>query len=287
MSAVHISILSRGDDAELRTIQETVANPMLVEGRSDLEVALGRLLAAELPPADRTLDLIGHSTPGTSLLLLGDWTIDAASSTVTAFFRELAELEVLARLGVRQVRLLGCRTAETGQGKTTLRVLSEILGIAVVGTTDLVFSSHYDAHGFRDEQQHHLVSAAELLSGELERAPRTRGPATAQTLDIDALPTALGRAKAGAWTHRLATEAQMGEVLRQVRRREGAAMPGLLSVPTCELVFPVATAQWARLQVVLDGEFVRVYPRAHGPGILYPVADPRALIAAIAELPLI
>jgi hypothetical protein len=280
----HISISSRTSDPELVRIHQTIATPILVEGRADLEVVLGGLL--RMPSTARTLDLIGHSTPIKSLLVLGDWVIDAGSSTVTAFFRELAEQQVLTRLGVTALRLLGCNTAQTGQGKATLRVLSEILELPVYGTTEPTFASHYDERGFRDDFAHHLVEASQVGHHEPVPTRKQIGAGTVQTLDIDALPPSSSVAASGDWTHRMATEAQLGQILRYVRRNEGAEMPGLLSQPVCELIFPVATGRYGRMQVVLDGQFVRVYPRTHGSGFVYPVSDVRALMGAVAELPL-
>jgi hypothetical protein len=280
----HISIATRTTDPELVRIHQALANPILVDGRADLEVVLGGLLRA--PATERTLDLIGHSTPNKSLLILGDWVIDAGSSTVTAFFRELAEQQVLARLGVTALRLLGCNTAQTGQGKATLRVLSEILGLPVYGTTEPIFVTHYAADGFRADFAHHLVEAAQVGHHEPTPTRKQINAGTVQLLDIDALPASSSTAPSGEWTHRMATEKQLGEILRHVRRNEGAEMPGLLSQPVCELIFPIATALYGRMQIVLDGQFVRVYPRTRGPGFVYPVSDVRAVLGAIAELPL-
>src|SRR5689334_20409953 len=116
----HLSVISSDADGEVGRIQELVATRVVVEGRGDLEALLGRLLAVGAPPTPRTLDLIGHATPDQGLLVLGGWVIDAASPRVRAFFRELAELEVLPRLGVHEVRLLGDRTAVTPAGRATL-----------------------------------------------------------------------------------------------------------------------------------------------------------------------
>lgn len=280
----HISISTRSSDPELARVHLQLDTPILVDGRADLEVVLGGLL--RLPATQRTLDLIGHSTPNKSLLMLGDWVIDAGSSTVTAFFRELADQQVLSRLGVTALRLLGCNTALTGQGKATLRALSEILELPVYGTTEMIFASHYDGRGFREDFADHLVEAREVAHHEATPTRKLIGAGTTQTLDIDALPAHSSVAPSGDWTHRMASEAQLGEILRHVRRNDGAEMPGLLSQPVCELIFPVATGLYGRMQIVLDGQFVRVYPRTRGPGFVYPISDVRAVLGAIAELPL-
>jgi len=283
-----LSIVSSHRDTELARIQDLVEHRLLVDGRGELEQVLGALLAAVGPrPTPKTLDLIGHSSPGKALLLLGDWTIDASNATVVAFFRELAEQEVMPRLGVRALRLLGCLTADSGQGRHTIQTLAEILDLEVYGTNNLIFSSHYNGAGFAVEREFHLVSATELRSREVERQPRASGVASVQVLDVDLLPAAASLEPSGTWPHRLADEADMASVLRLVRRREGAGMPGLLSMPACELLFPSPGAGLRRMQVVLDGTFVRVYPTPDGPAILYPVDDARALATLIAGLPLV
>ena len=98
-----ISIVCRSEDPELVRIRETIAHGLAIGGRADLETTLCALLEVGRPGVPKTLDLIGHSTSITSLLVLGDWVIDASSPTVTAFFRELAEQDVLTRLDVTAV----------------------------------------------------------------------------------------------------------------------------------------------------------------------------------------
>src|SRR5262249_13078306 len=148
LAGPHLSVITRHADYELARVQEKIALKVLVDGRVELEELFGKLLAVRAAPTPKTLALIGHSTPDRSMLLLGDWVIDTASSTVTAFFRELAQHDVLPQLGVRAVRLLGCQTADTGRGRATICKLAEILGVEVQGTTHLIYSAHYAAEGF-------------------------------------------------------------------------------------------------------------------------------------------
>jgi len=306
LSQPHLSVITSGADGELAGIRELVVPSVLVEGRGDLEALLGQLLAssAAAPRPEgaapdhgpgrtldhgRTLDLIGHSTRDGSLLVLGSWVIDAASTKTRAFFRELAELEVLPRLGVDAIRLLGSGTAATAAGRTTICRLAEILGVEVLGARDLLRVEHYGRGGFGDEHRHLLVSAAELsgeaspLLGSLEasRSPRL--------LDVDALPASPPAVPAPRWPRRVATAEAARELLRLVNRGAGAEMPGLLAAPTCELALPSATPGWYHVaEVMFGGELVRVYPDgAHRPGIVYTVQDPPALRALVERLPLL
>src|SRR5262245_37273433 len=98
LTGPRLSVDTRHADSALSRIQGIIEHKALVDGRGDLEELLSYLLIRQDglgAPAPKTLDLIGHSTPGKSLLVLGEWVIDAASPTVVSFFRELAEQEVL------------------------------------------------------------------------------------------------------------------------------------------------------------------------------------------------
>ncbi len=284
----HLSFITRHSDSELARIQDVIDHKVLVEGRGEVDEQLSRLLAHDGEPAPKTLDLIGHSTPNQSLLVLGDWVIDATSSTVTAFFRELAELEVLERLNIQSVRLLGCQTADTPLGRATLCTLADILGVEVHGTRELIYSAHYDGQGFRDDCGHALVCASDVRHDSADPRGRFVGEPYVRVLDIDALPAAPLVVRDHPWPRRIASLRAAGAILRLVRRTEGAQMPGLLSTPSCEIALPAARPGWYHLaQILLEGEFVRVYPDGdRRPGIVFPVDDPPALRALVETLPI-
>lgn len=280
-----LSVISRDIDPELEQIAARIDEKVFVDGRAELEELLGRLLSIDAPVTPKTLDLIGHSTAGQSLLVLGNWVIDAASPTVTAFFRELAELEVLKRLGVQSVRLLGCRTADTSHARSTICTLSEILGVEVYGTTDLVFNAHYTNAGFADERRYLLVGASELREAARPSNVMPESDPYERVLDLDALPaTPLA---ATPWPLKIASRDEASAMLRLVRRRAGATMPGLLTAPRCEVALPSADpGLYHRAQILFEGAFVRVYPDGiEGPGIVYPVEDAAALTQLVDRLP--
>lgn len=287
LAQAHISAITHHADSELVRIQELVEHKVLVDGRGDLEELFGRMLAADLPPSPKTLDLIGHSTPDKSLLALGDWVIDSSSRTVVAFWRGIADHEVLPRLGIHTVRLLGCQTADTKYGRETICKLSEILGVEVCGTRQLIYSAHYDAHGFKDESQHVLISSGELRLDERETSVAVQVARYPRTLDIDALPASPLDSHRRPWPQRIASSEAARDILRLVRRTAGAEMPGLLASPSCEIAMPSTKPNWYHLaQILLDGEFVRVYPDgSRKAGVVYPVDDARALRALVEQLP--
>lgn len=284
-----LSIVTRHADSELAQIHDVLERRVLVDGRADLEEALGKMLSESGPQVrvPKTLDLIGHSTPDAALLQLGDWVIDTNSATVTAFFRELAEYEVLSRLGVYAVRLLGCKTAESAHGRSTICTLSDILGVEVYGTTGLVFSAHYDKLGFRDEWKFLLIGSSDLRSSGRENDLAAPSGIDLRCLDVDALPAVPLEDPKPRWPRRVASDRAARSILRLVRRDEGAQMPGLLALPNCEIALPsMQDGLYHLAQIVLDGQFVRVYPDgSKRSGVLYPVAQPQALRSLVEQLP--
>lgn len=280
-----LSLVTRHADSELARIHEAIEHKVLVDGRADVEEVLSRLLQVKGPRQPKTLDLIGHSTSNGSLLQLGDWVIDAASSTVTAFFRELADFDVLPRLGIHAVRLLGCKTAETAHARATICTLSDILGLEVYGTTGLVFAAQYSPRGFHDDWKFLLVGSTDLrpiLHG--EDAPAAT-ESYDRALDVDTLP-AVPLDSAPAWPRRVADDRLARNILRLVRRRAGTVMPGLLALPSCEIAIPsTMEGLYHVAQVMLDGRFVRVYPQDSDAGVLYPVEHPQALRSLVEHLP--
>ena len=273
---LHLSIVSRSVDPELVRIREAIANPILVDGRGELEATLCRLLAHGRPGVPKTLDLIGHSTATTQLLVLGDWAIDAGSQTVTAFFRELAEQNVLPRLGVTALRLLGCLTADSAHGKWTVSALADILGVEVYGTTGLLLASHCNRDGFADERRYLLASASEIRKNGLVSKPLDRGEPSSLPLDIDAIPAVALAARP--WPVHVVGLEQARELLNLIHRRDGSIIPGLVASPTCELALPSGVAdRYHLVQVLLNGELVRVYPPGMPDGVVYPVDDPYEL----------
>jgi hypothetical protein len=282
----HLSIIGASHDCELDQIASTVERSIVVDGRAQLESTLCELLSYARPGASKTLDLIGHSTMSTSLLVLGEWVIDARSPTVTAFFRELAEQEVLPRLGITAVRLLGCLTADTAHGKWTIAALADVLGVEVYGTTGLLLASHYDRDGFADARRYLLASATDLRTNGVVPRPLDRGEPSGFVLDVDALPPRpLDTSRS--WPVHVASHEEARELLYLVRRRDGSQIPGLQAAPDCEIALPSQEpGRYHLIQVMLDAEVVRVHPRGAEHGIVYPVDDPftlRQLIASLAS----
>ncbi len=279
-----ISIVTSHPDAEVSRLQALLGDHLQADGRTALEALLGQLVhaVANPAPAPKTLDLIGHSTPD-GLLRLGDWILDGESSTVSAFFRGIADNEVLPRIGVTALRLLGCSTAVSVRARTTMKILAELLGLEVFGTTSPIYSLHYDESGFSHQWRFLLSAASESPTP----ADETPAPVRSRrTLDIDSLPlVALGATRE--WRRHPVSLSLAREVLDLVDRTAGALMPGLLAIPSAELALPAHRASHCHVaEVILDGHFLRVYPDGDTqPGIVYPVLAPQRLLALLTSLP--
>jgi hypothetical protein len=286
-----LSVVSAEPDPELARLAARITSSVRIEGRPALAQLFGELLraAAHAPViAPKTLDLLGHATATTGLLRLGDWVIDSASPAVMAWFRELANHRVLARLGIHAVRLLACRTAGTPHGRATICALAELLGVEVYGTHHLLYDAHHDEHGFCDRWGFLLVAASELRR--TTRAPEVvpdREP-WPRRLDVDALPAVALGPRPARWPRRIATAAAARELVALIRRDAGAQMPGLRVAPSCELALPsVVPATYHLAEVLLDGGFLRFYPDGvSAPGVAYPVDEPGRLRRLVEQLSL-
>ncbi len=276
-SGAQISLISSPCEGEVATIAAQLQTSAPIGGRGDLEGMLCELLAITTPaiPPRRTLDLIGHSTPD-GLLRLGTWVIDGNKRSVTAFFRELADLDILGRIGVCAVRLLGCETATTALARSTICALSEILSLDVLGSRMMLGASHYTPLGFSTDCLHMLVPASELR-GSCSRLPLLDGDPYRRALDIAALAASPLTVKR--WPVAVTNAEQAREIVQLIRRNDGAYMPGVDVVPELEVGLPsMSRPGWYHsLQVVQDGSFVRVFPDPGGPGVLFPVTDPARL----------
>ncbi len=286
IASVHqsLSLITRDDDDQLRRIRDVLSQRVTVDGRADVERVLNNLARDASASTPRTLDLIGHSTPDRSLLILGDWVIDGTSAKVLSFFRGLVDEGVFARLGITAIRLLGCETAVSATGRLTLIALSDLTELEVFGTSMMINETSYAADGFYNEGV--LVSSSELRREPITTLVKRGGEPFLRVLDIEMLPASpLGPRPS--YPRRLAELAAARAVVSLIRRGEGAQMPGVFGVPICEIGLPSSKPNWWHLvQVLLDGEFVRVFPDGEDrPGVLFPVSDAKQLRELIAELP--
>lgn len=213
-------------------------------------------LARTLPLRERTLDLVGY-TGSDKLLVFHGRTMDTRIGRVRAYYRGIADQELLPRLGVTAVRLVGCTTAIGDPARRTLATLADILGIEVTGTTELVADRDLGPAGF------------------IPPAPMTW--TKGRLLDLDTLATApLGAASP-------LTVDQGRALLALVRRDAGVDLPGLLALPHAHLALPASSNAssnasgnaFHHLELLLDHELVRAG------STVWSVDDPRALRALL------
>jgi hypothetical protein len=258
---------------------------VVVEGRADVETVLSLLAREATSSIPRSLDLIGHSTPDHSLLVLGDWVIDGTRSKVSSFFRGLADAEVFARLGIQSIRLLGCETAVTQIGRASITAIAEVTNVECFGTLQVIDATSYDADGYRVDRHSLLYSSNDIRRQPAMSFVKRGGEPYTRVLDIEMLAASpLGIAPSH--PRKLATPNEARRILALVRRDAGAQMPGLLT-PSCELALPSNKPGWFyRLEIVLDGEFVRVFPDGDDrPGVLFPIDNAGVLRTILGELP--
>lgn len=156
---IHVS--ASPADGELARLIERVADSRPIERLAGLRHLLDRLHRCRgcVPRAGRrTLDLLAHATPD-RLLQLGSTVLDPRRPGVRRVFEEMARDSVLPRLGIHEVRLLGCETAMSRAGQAAIRALTEILGVRVVGTTRPLYAAHFDATGLRARYEAMLCDA--------------------------------------------------------------------------------------------------------------------------------
>jgi hypothetical protein len=279
MDHCHLCFVARGSDPESARLHAVLPDAVPVADRGELEVVLGRMLDARngRAPTPTTLDLVGYATAD-KLLAIGDWAIDGDDRAVVAFFRELAEHDVLPRLGIQTLRLIGSLTGATSRGMGALRALADLLGIEVFGTTELIYERHFGRDGF-------TATGSLVRSDDDPTSSPPMPPAfTAQReLAIDALPV---RPLEPGVPVAVASRDHAHALLQLIARRAGTVMPGLLARPYCELAMPSHDPDaFHRLEILLAGDYVRTYPGGPlEPGVVFPVRDRHAALQIVDEL---
>ncbi len=153
----------RGDDDDWRV--------RVVASLEELHTEL-KAVADRAPHGARTLDLIGHTTRDHHLLRFGDTAIDMFRPSVARLFATIRSEQLLHRLGITAVRLLGCGTALTPSGPRTMQRLARTLDVPVYGSIKPLMNTHYTRDGFNPKFEHVLLEASQLPN-----PPRRLSPA--------------------------------------------------------------------------------------------------------------
>lgn len=262
--------MARSPDPIGTRLRAVLDHVELVDNVAELAAVLHRIVDSD-PALPTTLDLIGHTTPG-SLLMLGDTVLDGGDPAVLAIFGALGSSRVLARLGVTSLRLLGCNTASGDAARATLCALADLLGVEVYGSTSAIFVEHYDRTGFRDDWRFLLVGSTELRP---ERSRTVFGRARA--FDVASLPAFVPD---DAVCVTCAAAAKLAEL---VGGDAGAGMIARIE-PDLRLAVPSSAATYHLVEVLLGGAFVRVYYDGPAePATVFPVTDPVALARLVTD----
>jgi len=272
----HISVAGLEEPAAL-------AEQPVIAGlaRVDSLVGLHRLLTDLVriaPTHAATLDLIGPST-GTGVLQLGRSAIDATNPAVLDLFEAIGEEQLVHRLAIRAVRLLGARTATEQLGQDTLRRLRQFLGVPVLGTTSLLSRTSFGEHGLDRALDNELVD---------DRAAPARKPVVLPTTAPRTRPfgfDAVGIVKESAllpvtWPRFVVPRGfDLKTLTNQIRAGDGQALPGLLALPRCELLIPagrmLGEERFRVLEVLFNWELVRVQGPTLPEAATYPVVSPQ------------
>jgi hypothetical protein len=105
---------------------------------TDIEAQRRRKLH-ELFDGAEVVDLVGHSTPIKRHLKLGDWVLNPG---------EASRLASYLPASVKCVRLIGCATASTQDGRDAVQSLARS-GLVAAGTRHNVYMTHFDKNGVK------------------------------------------------------------------------------------------------------------------------------------------
>lgn len=278
-----VSVSHTSPDTTVQQVLDRIDHEVLVVDALGADGVQGVIssLARRPTRAPFSLDLIGHARRG--ILQLGDWPVDG--NAIGRALRQACAGE-LAELALIKIRLLGCNTALTFDGQAAMRRLHAVFGVSVEGTKVPISALQFDGGGFLADavltDQDHLpppvrptLQAAEQWLGQFEPLPGQ----TIQNL-VDRLRRESLSDAARDWTRtrpqlrwpiRQLTRAQLDGVLAHALPRPVFA-PGLLALPELELVCPIADGfgapRYHRVTVLMDGYWLRVYPRDHAEGVV-------------------
>ncbi|HWO25553.1 MAG TPA: hypothetical protein VNO30_42730 [Kofleriaceae bacterium] len=211
-----------------------------------------RRLAQDLFDGAELVDLVGHSTPRSCCLRLGDWVLTP---------EEAARLASYMPKSVKAVRLIGCSTATTREGRAAAVAFTES-GLAAYGTLNKVYTTHFDERGvklvggpplvgfFPDGRGGHETSDAALGFWASLWAGLVTGLRGAAWWTIAVLYWIVLRLL----PPRREPRAQIAALLRD----GGAAMPGLLTEPLFVFELGSGAEVWT-LEILFDFEYARFY----------------------------
>jgi hypothetical protein len=294
---MRVNVSQRNPDKVVQEVLDRLARPSLVDGplgSTGVQGVVDDMFRAPGRPGSFCLDVIAHSRAG--VLHLGGWAVDGNAPT-----QELraACAETFAHMPLREIRLLGCNTAVKAGGRNAMRRLAEIFGARVWGTKVPISAQDFDRDAFRSTgllADHHDIArfamptaqhTARWFSGLARvqtREPRELAGELRDESEAEALDDWHRADAASRWTIRRCSRPEL-EALFDHARPGMASVPGILALPELEIVAPIGQRAgrplYHRVTVLLDGELVRVYPRASPGGCVFRVRRGPAWDAAL------
>ena len=158
-----IVVMDKKLDEELKRIHAHFPDAGLIGSYADFLRYLNSL--PEVPSADRvqrSLDLIDHRFHGDALMAFGSWKINANEDNPSAELEKLAKDKELPRLGITEVRLLGCATACSPAALATIKYMTQILKVPVVATRWAIGADDFKRDGVESRSLPELIDSREL-----------------------------------------------------------------------------------------------------------------------------
>lgn len=274
--------LDPDDETEVGRIYRWLENTTIMR-KGDLRSVLDHAGTYE------RLDLIGHSTAETACLRLNGVSIDARRAT--AMFAAAADL--IAARGIREIRLLGCRTASSEAGRATVAAIKCVLpACRVLATRTDIVAGHFQREiGFNTEAL--LVDDVQLAKGPIGDPPPDEDPWFPRPEPSSDRPTEWSLAwfpeashmqvaacRVRLWTP---TDAQLAALVAKIDPASEASDPDPFEPAAYQIVLPDASVIRA-FELVENPVRVRL-SRAEG-GLAYQLKapPPRFTDAAVNEL---
>jgi hypothetical protein len=192
-----LNVISKYAPGEIQKIKEIVSKAKIIDTRDDyLEVDEGETLVDALSrymarfakskpyPKFYYLDIIGHSRSRDKILKIGEFAL--TSRAARAQFEELEDRDIMAALGIKAIRLLGCRTASHARGQRAVRAIREETEREVYASRSDLFAVHFESGGFREEARSLLADHDVIMNfGPGDMPPRDDYPAPSPGDDDD------------------------------------------------------------------------------------------------------
>lgn len=278
-----LSVSSSNLDGVLEGVKTEIGETFDVSGPGpDIAARLG--VHRGQPP--NTLDLVSHSAGVKFLLLLGDGNPNQESFLIenppqNSWRQTLLERPMrneVERLGIKELRLLGCLTAFSPEGRATMKDLKEQLRLdEVFGTNNYLTADDFEPGGFKTSSAPKLLSCTEIADPQFiaPLQPPDPPPDSPDVLGLDLgkvpamTPDELKRLRPSpGWVPRSqllefgARETEnMYRAMGDKGLRKGVSLSGLLSVPAREYWIEVQgdPGRNRLLQVLFDWHMVRVF----------------------------